>query len=329
MSYTISMIKKRKSNAPGLSFREGMTTMEFLDLIPDNSAAEQWFEFAMWGKTGRYCPHCGAVKTFQTSSKVPSKKYRCSTCYKYFTIKTGTFLHGTHIPLRKWVYAIYLMLTHLRGIPSMKVYRDLRITQKSAWFMFHRIRNAMDIMPEDKEKFSGEVEVDETYVGGRERNKHASKKLRAGRGTVGKVAVVGVRERETGLIKAEVVDDTSRETLHGFIKKYVSTDSQVYTDEAVAYRKLIGYDHQAVKHSVGEYVKDQASTNGLESHWAMLKRGYVGAYYQMSGQHLIRYVIEFYGRHNIRTLDTIVQMLLIVRNMAGTHLPYKKLINKE
>lgn len=329
MSYTISMIKKRKSNAPGLSFREGMTTMELLDLIPDNAAAEKWFEFAMWGKTGRYCPHCGAVKTFQTSSKVPSKKYRCSTCYKYFTVKTNTFLHGTHIPLRKWVFGVYLMLTHLRGFNSMKAYRDLGITQKTAWFMLHRIRNAMDILPEGKEKLSGSVEVDETYIGGKEGNRHASKKLRLGRGSAGKVAVMGARERETGLIKAEVVEDTSRETSHGFISKNVTIRSQIYTDEAHAYKDLVGYDHDAVKHSVGEYVKGKASTNGIESFWAMLKRGYVGTYYHMSKKHLQRYVTEFFGRNNIRTLDTITQMLIIVHNAAGTHLPYKKLIDKE
>ena len=325
MCYTVDMIRARKSNAPGLSFRVGLTYDDLIEMLPDEATAERWFEQVFWGQTGRHCGHCGATDTFRTASDLPSKKYRCRTCGKYFTVKTDPFLQGTHIPLSKWIKAIYLMMTSLRGIPSMKIHRDLKITQKSAWFMMHRIRNGMDIFPKDKEKFSGEVEVDETYIGGKERNKHASKKLRAGRGAVGKVAVMGVRERETGLVKAEVVNDTSRKTLHGFIRRNVSIRSQIYTDEAHAYKKLIDYHHESVNHSKGEFVRGRAHTNSIESFWASFKRGLMGSYFNMSHQHLHRYFIEFYGRNNIRTLDTLVQISVIIKNMVGTHLPYKEL----
>lgn len=137
MCYTIDMARKRKSNAPGLSFRKGLSTMELLELVPDDATAEQLIEQIFWGRTGRHCGHCGATDTIRMKSTVPSKKYHCRTCRNYFTVETNSFVHGTHIPLRKWVYGIYLMVTHLRGTPSMKVYRDLKITQKTAWYMIH------------------------------------------------------------------------------------------------------------------------------------------------------------------------------------------------
>lgn len=329
MCYTISMVRERKSNSPGLSFRKTITPMELFELIPDEATAEQMFEQVLWGPTGRVCGHCDSVDTIRAKSNVPAKKYFCRACKKYFTVKTGTFLQGTRLPLKKWIFAIYLMLTHLRGIPSMKVHRELGITQKSAWYAMHRIRNAMDIIPKEKMMFSGEVEVDEAYFGGKESNRHASKKLRVGRGVAGKKAVVGARDRESGMIRAEVVDDTTRKTLHGFIRRNVSIRSQIYTDEAHAYKNLIDYHHKSVSHSKGEYVKGRVSTNGIESFWALLKRAHVGSFYNMSHQHLHRYIVEFYGRNNIRTLDTMVQICMIIRNMSGTHLPYKKLIKSD
>ena len=203
----------------------------------------------------------------------------------------------------------------------MKLHRDLDITRKSTWYMLQRIR-AFYI--ETNEPFDGEVEVDESYFGGKESNKHAKDKLNAGRGTVGKTAVVGIKNRGTNQVQAQVVDRSDKETLQGFVTDNTTPDTIVYTDEARAYSGL-PREHLSVKHSVGKYVRHQAHTNGMESFWSMLKRGYTGTYHHMSPKHLHRYVGEFEGRHNIRPLDTIDQMEQMVRDSAGKRLTYKEL----
>ena len=164
----------------------------------------------------------------------------------------------------------------------------------------------------DDDEFAGPVEVAETYIGGKERNKHESRKLKAGRGSVGKTAVVGIKDRETGQIASDAVESTDAPTLQGFVESRTEATAQVYTDEARAYQGL-NRPHEAVKHSAKEYVHGMAHTNGMESHWAMLKRGYVGAYHQMSVKHLPRYVAEFEGRHNSRPMDTVEQMCIMAR----------------
>ena len=203
----------------------------------------------------------------------------------------------------------------------MKLHRDLGITQKSAWHLAHRIREAWNVAAD---KFAGPVEVDETHMGGLEKNKHESKKLNAGRGTVGKVAVAGMKDRETNKVNASVVNQTDSATLHGFVVDRTETETKVYTDEARAYNGL-PRDREAVKHSVKEYVKGQAHTNGIESFWSMLKRGYHGTYHQMSEKHLDRYINEFSGRHNSRPLDTEDQMTTLAKGTAGKRLSYREL----
>ena len=205
----------------------------------------------------------------------------------------------------------------------MKLHRDLGITQKTAWYMAHRIRQMME--NGDTAKFAGPVEADETYIGGKEGNKHADKKLRAGRGTVGKAAVAGVKDRNTNQIDAALVGSTDGPTLRQFVRERTEPTAMVYTDEAAAYQKLNRL-HESVAHGAGEYVREQAHTNGMESFWSMLKRGYVGTYHHFSVKHLDRYVTEFEGRHNRRPLDTAEQMGIMARNAAGKQLPYLTLI---
>ena len=210
----------------------------------------------------------------------------------------------------------------------MKLHRDLGITQKSAWHMSHRVRECWN---DASERFTGEMEVDETYIGGKEANKHEDRKLRAGPGIVGKTAVVGVRDRATGRVNTEVVESTGKPTLQNFVVRHTIHSTTVYTDEASAYVGL-PRRHETVKHSVKEYVNDQAHTNGIESHWAMLKRGYIGVYHKMSPKHLGRYVGEFEGRHNARALDTDEQISIMAASAAsaasaaGKRLTYAALI---
>lgn len=310
------------TNAPGKHYRKGITVMEATRMFDTDAKAAAWFARNRWPE-GVVCPHCGSRAITPRPSRKP-QPYRCRTCRKYFSETTGTLLHRSHIPLHKWAVALYLYSTNLKSVSSMKLHRDLGITQRTAWFMAHRIRQ-MWADEGDATKFKGPVEVDETFVGGLEKNKHADKRLHSGRGPVGKTPVVGVFDRATGKVKTEVVEGTDSGTLQSFIVRHTDPEAEVNTDDHRAY---IGMPrrHVSVNHSAGEYVRGDATTNSLESHWAMLKKGIVGTFHHLSAKHLERYTTEFAGRHNNRELDTEEHMEHLARGADGKRLTYAELI---
>lgn len=314
---------------PGKAHRKGISVLDMAKMFATEADAAKWFEAWYWPDGKLSCLRCGCVEgAYRVRSGKPMP-FRCRTCRRYFSLKTGTAMEDSKLPLQKWAWAIYMEMTNLKGVSSMKLHRDLDISQPAAWFMLHRIRTAF---ADTASSFSGPVEVDETYVGGLRKN--MSNKRRedlkgTGRGAVGKTTVVGMKDRETGHVAARVIDSADGETLRGFVDAHAAPDAALFTDDATAY-KGTGREHETVKHSAAEYVRylENATvhTNGVESLWSMLKRAHKGVYHRLSPKHLQRYVDMFAGRQNVRTLDTLAQIQAVVMGMVGRRLMYRDLV---
>ncbi len=304
--------------APGKAFRTGLSLLELFRLFPDDETAEAWFVKVRW-PDGVRCPYCDSERV-QDGCSHKTMPYRCRSCRKKFSTKTGTVMQSSNMGYQTWAVAIYLLNTNLKGVSSMKLHRDLNISQKSAWHLAHRLREGWR---QESVEFQGPVEVDETYIGGKEKNKHAVKRFHAGRGGAGKSAVVGMKDRDTNHVSASSIGRVDGPTLKGFVFDHAAQGAEVFTDGHRAYHGLP--NHKAVDHSVGQYVDGMAHTNGIESFWSMLKRGYHGTFHKVSAAHLDRYVNEFAGRHNLRSQDTIDQMKAVARGIVGKRLRFQDL----
>ncbi|SDS84178.1 ISXO2-like transposase domain-containing protein [Mucilaginibacter mallensis] len=270
------------------------------------------------------------ISPFDPESKIykcAGNKYKCKNTGKYFNVKTNTIFDNTKIPLVKWFMALYVFSSHKKGISSHQLAKDIDVTQKTAWFILHRLRYAFN-HPDFNIKFTDEVQVDETYMGGREANKHKKKKAGGtqGRNTTSKKPVIGLRDKD-GHVYAQVVNDVGRKTIEDIIDKMVPAGATVYTDEWLSYNRLHEkYNHKRVNHGAKQFVNEMAHTNGVENFWSHLKRGIDSQYHWVSKHHLQSYVNEFVLRFNTRKKGTAERFDYILSNIVG-RLTYDDLID--
>lgn len=305
--------------------------MDFFKRIPDEQAAREYLESARW-PNGITCIHCAHNEVWKIRG---GRLYTCKGCRKQFTLRTGTVTEDSKIPLQKWIYAMYLMTVARKSISSIQLAKEIGVTQKSAWFMAHRIRESC----RSAGMLSGTVECDETYVGGKARNMHRSvreKKIQ-GRGGVGKAIVFGAKSRD-GEVRAKVIECADAEELRAAVSESVSHGSTLYTDQHRGYSGLDNYRRSAVNHGLGEYVRGSIHTNGIESFWAVLKRAHYGTFHHLSKKHLSRYVGEFVFKANTKELPAfdvlgtecgITTVRAHMAGMEGRRLTYKELISND
>jgi transposase-like protein len=297
--------------------------IEFNGHYKDEETCRKFFEQVRFRK-GDYCPHSGYTSIYRFDD---GKRYRCAGCKKDFTIKTGTVFGESKIPLRKWFIAIYLLTTCRKGISSVQLAKQVGVTQKTAWFMDHRIRKAMK---QGRGQLFGTIEAVETYVGGKEHNKHHSKRVKGsqGRSLDTKTPVFGLLRRG-GEMRAAVIRDARMRTVERKIVEHVQFGPKIHTDDFVSYDRIKQwYEHETVWHSLGQYVRNGIiHTNGTESFWALFKREYIGMYHWMSPKHLQRYVDEFACRFKTREQDFAdVFANMVSRTSDSSPLPYEALI---
>ena len=318
----------RSHNESGKRIAKTISVPQLYRMFPDDDACRAWLERVRWGSKPA-CPRCGSLDGIREAPpSKPKGNYWCKSCRRFFSVTVGTCLHATKADLQHWIYAIYSVLTARKGVSAMQLSKELGVQYRTAWHMLHRVREACG---RGDFTLSETVEIDETFVGGKEANKHESMKLHAGRGTVGKEAVVGIRERG-GKVKATHAERTDAATLVPLVEKSVEKGATVYTDDAAAYGALPSvvnqYAHATVAHSKGEYVRGDIHTNGIESVWAVLKRSIHGTWHHVSPKHLEKYVNEASFRLNEGNceVDTLDRMEALVKQMDGARLPWRELI---
>lgn len=303
-----------------------MNLIEFQQKFGTEKACKDWLAESRWGsKETPICPHCASKKIYIHNN---DKLYTCSDCNKQFTVRIGTIFEDSRLPLFKWFIAIYLFTSLKKGISSVQLSKYINVTQKTAWFMLHRIREVMDDS-DTHNPFDGTTEIDEAYLGGKEANKHASKK-----GISEKTVVIGMVNRETGKVKAMKVANADAENLLPKIYKNVKDYSNIITDTLHAYKKLKKhYNHKTIKHSAGEYVKKDARvaykihTNTIEGFWDELKRGIKCIYHWASEKHINKYLNEYCLRYNEREITDFERFRNWFGKCQDKRLAYVDLIN--
>lgn len=296
--------------------------------FPDEQSCVDYFAFLRWGVTPK-----SPFDIYSKVYKCKNGRFKCSNTNKYFTVKTGTIFEDSNIKLRIWFKALYMLLNHSKGISSVQLAKDLGVTQKTAWFVLHRLRYAL------KHGFTaqleGTLEADETYIGGREGNRHISKRGgNKGQGAIGRAAyedkkpVVGIIQRG-GEVRAMYMPRASKEHIEPFIWKHAKEGSKIYTDEYHAYNQLnLRYGHETIKHIDKKYVIGDCHTNSIEGFWGQLKRGIFGIYHQISAKHIQNYLDEFAFRHNNRKNCASERFSLFLKNAEGK-LHWQQLIQTE
>lgn len=297
--------------------------MSLLSYFKDESICKDYLETIRWnGELKCAYADCGHDKVYKCKGR-----FKCSKCKRIYSVRVGTIFEDSKIPLQKWFAAIYLITSHKKGISSLQLHRDLGVTQKTAWFLLHRVRTSLGLNI-NTEKFTGICEADETFIGGKNKNRHKNKKVEnsQGRSFKDKSPVAGIIERG-GELRAKMVPDTTGFNLKSFVCKNIAFGSTIHTDEWWGYNGLSSaFKHGVVKHNEGEYVSGNSHTNTLEGFWSLLKRGVVGIYHSMSNKHLQKYIDEFVFRYNTRNHSEAVRFDLMLNNIT-THITYKQLIN--
>lgn len=295
------------------------TLFQMMAAFPDEQAAIDHFTAIRWAD-GAYCPLCGSTKVYHFSDK---RTHKCGDCRKRFSIKVGTIFADSKIELRKWMLAVWMITSHKKGIASTTLAKDLGVTQKTAWFMLHRLRHAARTQSFNA-PLDGEVEIDETFVGGKASNRHKGDP-KNGPGTSGKTAVIGAMSRG-GKAVATVIDNTDTATLDGFAHAVVSASASVSTDEHSGYRHLgRTFKHGVVRHGRGEYVNGAFHTNSIEGFWSQLKRQIIGIHHFVTPKHLNAYVSESTWRFNLREMSEGARVNALLADSNG-RLTYKALI---